>query len=609
MTRIGIILLALLWAQTAWGQFSLNGQPASADALTSTYLFTIPEAAFGCDYTAVVEIDACSAWTDLRINGELVTSGDSCTFRSVEGGKGYAMTARSADGTILSGEIYFTFLPIVNLTGEFGYRYRIGEVRLLMPGRDDTTTWHMPAKIKWRGFTTNVEGKHKRNYHIKFIDDEGNKLNRKFFGLRSDNDWLLDAGQDDLARCRNRVATDLWLSMCRPPYYIDKEPKALSGSRGRMCEVFLNGNYHGIYNMMENVDAKQTRVAHCDDDLGEQRGHLWKSQQLTQSTYMVKPVAHDRPTSKRAWLFGLLYMMESDYAIAAVAPTIEMKVALGVVAWMRTGDADTLARSWLHKSCEVFLPALTLSSLLSPVATLITVAVTRAMHPAADNTKLIESSCGLTTKYPDVDDVWPPDYSVINSAINFVSDAPDDVFADSVAVYFDMPVMVDYYIYLNTMMACDNISKNTYWVCYNQQESTMLTLAVWDLNVTAGGIGSFWGQYEDRFGPEVDLFDKWGYNILFYRLESLDSFRQEVRARYMGLRQGPLSTDSVTELYGRAFSNLVNSGAAMREQARWSGDSDVDGRELDIAAEGVSIDDWLRRRLAYLDEKFAIAPQ
>ena len=609
MARIGITLLTLLWTQAALGQFSLNGQPASADALTSTYLFTIPEAVFGCDYTAAVEIDADSAWRDLRIDGVLVASGDSCTFRSVEGGKGYAMTARAADGSALSGEIFFTFLPIVNLTGEFGKGYSIGEVQLLLPGEGDTATWHMPAKIKWRGGTTNVEGRHKRNYHIKFIDYAGNKLNRKFFGLRSDNDWLLDAGQNDMSRCRNRVAADLWLSMCRPPYYIDKEPKALSGARGRMCEVFLNGNYHGIYNMMENVDAKQTRVADYDDDLDEHRGHLWKAQLWSPSTFMAEPVAHDRPTSQRAWLFELLYLMGSDYALAAVAPAVEMKVALGVAAWIRTSDANPLAHSWLRKACEVFLPVLTLSSLLNPVASLITVAVTRIMCPVADNTWLIESCCGFTTKHPDVDDVWPPDYSVINSAIKFVSDAPDDVFADSVAAYFDMPVMVDYYIYVNSLVACDNISKNIYWVCYNQQESTMLTLALWDLDMTAGGKGLYWAQYEDRFGPEVDFSDKWGYNLLFQRLESLDSFRQEVRARYMDLRQGPLSTDSVTGLYGCAFTNLVTCGAAMREQARWSGDSDLDGRELDIAAESARVDDWLRRRLAYLDENFAISPQ
>ncbi len=83
-------------------------------------------------------------------------------------------------------------LPILKLTGEFGYEYQEGTVTLLMP--DGTSKGNLEAKIKWRGGTTNAEGKHKRNYKIKFTEDQ------QFFHMRTDNNWILDAGQADLFR-------------------------------------------------------------------------------------------------------------------------------------------------------------------------------------------------------------------------------------------------------------------------------------------------------------------------------------------------------------------------------------------------------------------------
>ena len=44
------------------------------------------------------------------------------------------------------------------------------------------------------------------------------------------------------------------------------------------------------------------------------------------------------------------------------------------------------------------------------------------------------------------------------------------------------------------------------------------------------------------------------------------------------------------------------SGAAEREESRWSGDTDLAGKELDLSSEMDYVEDWIRRRMAYLDE-------
>ena len=57
-------------------------------------------------------------------------------------------------------------LPIIKLTGDFGYDYQEGSVSIIYP--DGSSQNNLTARIKWRGGSTNVEGKHKRNYKIKF---------------------------------------------------------------------------------------------------------------------------------------------------------------------------------------------------------------------------------------------------------------------------------------------------------------------------------------------------------------------------------------------------------------------------------------------------------
>ena len=135
----------------------------------------------------------------------------------------------------------------------------------------------MTALVKWRGGYTNTEGRHKRNYSIKFVDENGEKQNRQLLGMRRDNHWKLDAGQVDLSRVRNRVATDLWLDMARPPYYYDQAPDVLTAARGKMVEVFTNGSYMGIYSLMESIDRKQLQVKKYDEQSNTFHGMIWNA--------------------------------------------------------------------------------------------------------------------------------------------------------------------------------------------------------------------------------------------------------------------------------------------------------------------------------------------
>ena len=81
-----------------------------------------------------------------------------------------------------------------------------------------------------------------------------------FGELRTDDDWILDALYNEPLRLRSYVANKLWLSIHQNPYYIDERPNAKSAADVMYVEVFLNGNYNGIYNLSEQVDKKQLKL-------------------------------------------------------------------------------------------------------------------------------------------------------------------------------------------------------------------------------------------------------------------------------------------------------------------------------------------------------------
>ena len=274
------ILAALLMGSiAAHAQLSINGRTAVNDSLTGTWLFSIPEEHFGNDYTATVNYSGLS---NVTIDDSGV--GETYTFTGVNGTKQWKIAGIDSLGNTVQQKVAFTFLPIVVIDSKVEKNnYNTGTVSVLLPDQDIVS----PCKVKFRGSTTNSELYKKRNYHLKFQDEEGNKMDYKFFdGLRNDNSWLLDAGTLDRLRVRNRVLTDLWLDFATKPYYSDIEPKALNASRGKMVEVFRNGEYEGYFNMCEPIDRKQLKLVKTDETDGTLHGMLWKTYSRTSGTLM-----------------------------------------------------------------------------------------------------------------------------------------------------------------------------------------------------------------------------------------------------------------------------------------------------------------------------------
>ena len=501
------LLVCLVTSIPSFAQFTINGRSVIYDKVSDTYMVSIPENAFGTDYEASIALDATAGWSNLSIEGTDIA--DNYTFNQVEGNKIYKIHAQEGDKEINT-QLTFTFLPLLVMEGTFGYDYAQGNISLLSPDAAEPTNSF--AKVKWRGGTTNTADKHKRNYKIKTLNEKGKKQEISLLGMREDNNWILDAGQIDLFRLRNRIATEIWNDFATKPYYASKEPKAKSGVTGKVVEVILNNEYRGIYSLTEAMDRKELKLKKYDDENQEFHGQLWKVSSWDKATF-----------------------------------------------WDIDKDYDNTQETW---------------------------------H-------------AFETKYPDIEDVNPTDYSPLYEAIDFVVNSNDETFKEEVGDYFDISVLIDYQLFQETLKPVDNNGKNMYWGIYDVAKSKKLTLAIWDLDAS---VGQDWHcstpLHPDYVLPNTDLGVKDGFN-LYHRLSSLnvDNYNEKVASRYQELRKTYFSEENLISRYQGYYDMLVKSGAASREECKWSKDSDIGGYPLNFKSEIEYIKNWIINRLNYLDTK------
>ena len=499
------LLVCLVTSIPSFAQFTINGRSVIYDKVSDTYMVSIPENAFGTDYEASIALDATAGWSNLSIEGTDIA--DNYTFKQVEGNKIYKIHAQEGDKEINT-QLTFTFLPLLVMEGTFGYDYAQGNISLLSPDAAEPTNSF--AKVKWRGGTTNTADKHKRNYKIKTLNEKGKKQEISLLGMREDNNWILDAGQIDLFRLRNRIATEIWNDFATKPYYASKEPKAKSGVTGKVVEVILNNEYRGIYSLTEAMDRKELKLKKYDDKNQEFHGQLWKVSSWDKATF-----------------------------------------------WDIDKDYDNTQETW---------------------------------H-------------AFETKYPDIEDVNPTDYSPLYEAIDFVANSNDEAFKKEVGDYFDIPVLIDYQLFQETLKPVDNNGKNMFWGIYDVAKSKKLTLAIWDLDAS---VGQFWQcstpLHPNRVFPNTDLGVKDGFN-LYHKLSSLnvDNYNEKVANRYHELRKTYFSEENLISRYQGYYDMLVKSGAASREECKWSKDSDIGGYPLNFKSEIEYIKNWIINRLNYLD--------
>ena len=442
----------------------------------------------------------------------------------------YPITLVAEDGATLGSTILrFTYLPIVEvgMSNCNGSYYTSGTIRVTDSnylGYDSTYI----AAFKYRG--ASAQNYEKKSCAIKMRDANGNSVDREFFGLRDDNNWILDAMAIDKACMRNRVSTDLWNDFATKPLQrrMKWEPKAKHGTRGRFVEVFLNGQYHGIYCFTEKMDRKQLRL-----------------KKFVPATATSADTIH-----------GSLYK-STDWSY---------EVFMG------------------HNSGSNYFPKTQPSSYY--------------------NNNRQEGWCGYEVKYPDYEEE-KIDWGPLWNAINFTATSSDAEFQKDFSRYFEQANIVDYYLFIELMLATDNHGKNMFFYNYDQLSETvpnLIGVAPWDLD---GTWGRRWDGNNYLTGAQQDFTNfLWAYehgtHTIFHRLDQLPSmgWSNALKARYAELRVGDFLVENLQQRF-RDYANLFHSSRAdLREQNRWSSlHSDIEG-DVDY------ICNWIEQRVNYLDDQY-----
>lgn len=117
----------------------------------------------------------------------------------------------------------------------------------------------------------------KKQYGFETQDSVGNSLDVSLLGMPTENDWILHAPYSDKSLMRNFLTYNWWRQM---GWYT---------TRTKFCEVILNGDYQGIYILMEQIKWDNDRVdiekIDGDDNAGDSLtgGYIFKVDKTTGS--------------------------------------------------------------------------------------------------------------------------------------------------------------------------------------------------------------------------------------------------------------------------------------------------------------------------------------
>ena len=173
-------------------------------------------------------------------------------------------------------------LPLVNIIVDIAAvnrtEYVSGEIEIAdYQRRTDPSSAVVRYHCKYRIRGESTSGYDKKSFAVKLFDEYGEDMDVNLFGIREENSWILDAMAVDRIRMRNRVCFDVWNDMSRTPYNTNFGNR--NGTKGVFVEVFINGDYNGLYCMTDKIDRKLLGLKKAQkDDNGvvTVRGLLYK---------------------------------------------------------------------------------------------------------------------------------------------------------------------------------------------------------------------------------------------------------------------------------------------------------------------------------------------
>jgi len=196
---------------------------------------------------------------------------------------------------------------------------------------------------------------------------------------------------------------------------------------------------------------------------------------------------------------------------------------------------------------------------------------------------------GWRTEYPFID--YTSHFENLSRLQSLVVNGTDDVFIKNIANEIDINNAIDYYIFINTVRATDNLGKNYYLGKYDKTEPFFFI--PWDLDGVMGII-------QDGV-PERITSDILG-NGLFNRLIKLNpnNYNDKLKARWTALRVNEFSNEALLSKIDKVYTKFTKRKVYEREQFVWKNKLN----EVSNEAHYNYLKTWLNERLITLDNYF-----
>lgn len=166
-------------------------------------------------------------------------------------------------------KIFCTFLPIMNI--DFDGKITEFDTEMSMQLYDngeqcETRDVSSDGMIRIRG--GNTRSFPKMPLKITLIHrKEGNnyqKNNMSLLGMRKDDDYILYPAYNDAEKVRNVFSQNLWYNSCRK----NNRYGITTGVEYRFLELFINGEYSGLYALGYTPDEKMVGISKDDEHTG-----------------------------------------------------------------------------------------------------------------------------------------------------------------------------------------------------------------------------------------------------------------------------------------------------------------------------------------------------
>lgn len=171
--------------------------------------------------------------------------------------------------------VLFTGMPVMRIDGNMGEQgTRIAVFDPVLSTRGGYQAEECLAYYNIRGNAS--KRFEKIGYRLEFFYDDGREgKDVSLLGMRSDNDWQLKAMYSDRSKLRDKLSIELWNRIAERT-----ETKADDGCRMEYLELIVNGEYLGLYGLVEPTDYKSLELDRTKDLIYKVASDEWPDDSL-----------------------------------------------------------------------------------------------------------------------------------------------------------------------------------------------------------------------------------------------------------------------------------------------------------------------------------------